>query len=255
DAEPAREAARVPAGGRGRSRGAGSAVDAAVVPGVQLFVQTLPLGLRQPPEQREQAREGWGVTRWSVVRRANLLGGDAAAFAARARVRRCVALGIRPETGPLTESACWLPVPRGCHGNLPGRVVFARPPGKVKARGSIPGGGRAPPWEPAAGARAGVAHAEGGEDARRRARGGLGTAATEIWLGQHFTCLHRRRGGVTRCNGDASRVAATKDHSNVRPSTHAGARTGRAIGDSTRMDMAAQAAPTPSFWGVTPGES
>src|SRR5205823_11347884 len=122
--------------------------------------------------QREQAREGWGVTRWSVVRRANLLGGDAAAFAERARVRRCVALGIRPETGPLTESACWLPVPRGCHGNLPGRVVFARPRGKVKARGSSPGGTCASVGASCRRAR-GRRPRRGGEDARRRARGGL----------------------------------------------------------------------------------
>jgi len=104
---------------------------------VQLLVEALALGLGQPAEQGDQAGQRRSVTRWGIVRSACVVGCHATSLAERARVGRRAALGIGPEPAPFTESACWLPVPRGCHGNLPGRVVFARPPGKVKARGKL----------------------------------------------------------------------------------------------------------------------
>lgn len=109
-----------------------------------------------------------------------------------------------------------------------------------------------PPWEPAAGVPAGVAHAEGGEDARRRARGGLR-------LGRHRNlarpALHlpapprhpmqRRCQPCRRHQGPLQRAAVDTRR---RPNRlgHRG---------FYADDLAAQAAPTPSFWGVTPGES
>jgi hypothetical protein len=89
-------------------------VDPTVVAGVQLLVETLPLRLAQPRQEREETVE-------RDLRGGRLLGGRGRygprALTQRARIGITVLVG--PEPGALAESAGWLAVPYGVHRQIP----------------------------------------------------------------------------------------------------------------------------------------